>query len=486
MRTATHPGILGLLAIILLSFPASAEEAKKPAAEATLPPDSRTEHVLHLPGRDLAYTAVAGSLPISDEKGEKQGDIAYIAYLADGRPAGERPITFLFNGGPGAASAYLNLGAVGPEVLALDPEKQLASTPPSLSPNPDSWLDFTDLVFVDPVGTGYSRAAPGVDPAKVFWSVRQDIQSLTAFIRLYLTRNDRLASPKYLAGESYGGFRVARLAHELLTDPGIAVSGILMVSPALDLSLIRGGETNILRAALRLPSYAAAAGATPQTLAEVERFALGDYLSALATGPSGAEADRVYAAVARYTGMREETVRRFRGRVPPDVFIKEIGHGSGMVASLYDATVAMTDPDPASAAHHGSDAILDGTIAPLTTAMVRYLRQTLGYRTDFRYELLNGEVTHHWEWRNGGEDQPSALEDLRQAVALDPRLRIRIAQGLSDLVTPYLCSRFIISQLPTVQAVSPIALDLYAGGHMMYWRPEIRARLKEDAAKLYR
>lgn len=494
LRTKAHPGLLGLLALFFValspaSVPATAEETKKPAPpgpEAALPPDAQTQHVLHLPGRELAYTAVAGSLPIAGEKGEKEGDIAYVAYLADVRNPGERPVTFLFNGGPGAASAYLNLGAIGPEVLALDPEKQFAATPPSLSPNPESWLDFTDLVFVDPVGTGYSRAAPGVDAGKVFWGVHQDIRSLAAFIRLYLTRNDRLASPKYLVGESYGGFRAARLAHALLTDPGIAVSGIFLLSPALDFGLIRGGESNILRPALRLPSYAAAAGATPQILAEAERFALGDYLTALATGPSGKEADRIYAAVARYTGLAEETVRRFRGRIPPDVFIKEIGQGRGTVGSLYDATVAMTDPDPAGTAHHGPDAVLDGTVAPLATAMVRYLRQTLGYRTDLRYELLNRAVNHHWDWQDGGGDQPSVLEDLRQAVALDPQLRIRIAQGLTDLVTPYLCARFIIAHLPTVQAVSPIELDLYPGGHMMYWRPDMRARLKENAAKLYR
>ena len=481
--------VFGALALVFLGFStaAFADEAKKPAVE-TLPPDVRTAHTLHLAGRELAYTAVAGSLALSDDKGEKQADVFYAAYLADGADAGRRPVTFVFNGGPGAASAYLNLGAIGPEVLSADPGSQLASTPPLLSPNPDSWLDFTDLVFIDPVGTGYSRAAPGVDAGKAFFGVHQDIQALASFIRLYLTRNDRLASPKYLAGESYGGFRAARLAHELLTDPGIAVQGIVMLSPALDFGLIRGGgELNLLPPVLRLPSYAAAAGASPETLAEAERFAMGDYLTFLA---SGAEDERIYAAVARFTGLSPDIVRRYRGAVPPEVFTKETARAKGQVASLYDATTAMADPYPASTTAKGGDPILDGTIAPLSTAMVLYLRQTLGFKTDRPYELLNGEVNAHWDWRsaggNGGEEPLSALDDLRRAVALNPKLRIEIAQGMTDLVTPYFASRFLIAHLPTVQAVSPIELDLYPGGHMMYWHPGVRAKLKENVAKLYR
>jgi carboxypeptidase C (cathepsin A) len=492
-----RPLVLAALIPLLLPPVAAADKPAATAEErpskpvATLPGDSKTSHVLHLPDHDLPYAATAGTLPLMSEKGEKQADIFYLSYVADNPKTTERPVTFVFNGGPGAASAYLNLGALGPEILNFDAQGTLAGTPPVLSQNPDSWLDFTDLVFVDPVGTGYSRAAPGIDAAKLFWGIRQDAEAMAAFIRLYLTRTDRLASPKYLVGESYGGFRAARLAHELLSDPGIAVTGLVLVSPALDLGLIHGGEMNPLPAALLLPSYAAVAAEThgpitPEAMGEAERFALTDYLSTLARPLSGAAADRFYASVAHFIGLPEDVVRRWRGRVPVDVYVKEIHRAEGRVMSDYDGTIGMIDPFPARETAHGNDPILQGTIAPFTSAIVTDIRQSLGFKTDFSYELLNSEVSAHWDWRSGGgETQASAADDLKEAVALDPKLRILMAQGLTDLVTPYLAGRYVVDHLPTVAATSPIRLKLYPGGHMMYLRPASRARLKEDAKDLY-
>ena len=479
--------------------PPKRERAAAPAHAGALPADATTHHTLTLGDRTLAYDVVAGSLPLSDAKGERRADIFYVAYSLAGAPAASRPVTFAFNGGPGAASAYLQIGLLGPRVLAVDDAPAPPSASARLVDNPNSWLDLTDLVFVDPVGTGYSRGAGNEDEtAKQFWGVRQDVEAMAAFVRLYLTRTERLGSPKYLVGESYGGFRAARLADQLQKEQGVALNGIFMISPVLEFDTINASAYSPLGWALRLPSYAATAleaegRLSAEALADVERFALGDYLSALAGGlRDRATAQRIDAAVAKFAGLPLPLVERLGGRVPMNVFIKEFRRADGRLVSRYDGSVSMVDPFPASVTPRGGDAVLQGTIAPFTSAFVDYAREALGFRTDLPYHLLSNEIAGKWDWRSGGGGgfggggYAGSLDELREALALNAQLRVTIAHGMTDLVTPYLASRFLIDQLPAFGDPPRIALSLYEGGHMMYLRGAVRARLHREAAGFYR
>ncbi len=505
MRRFLRRPIAGLAALLLLlafALPLRAEDkpaheaAKAPAASAVplLPPDAVTHHKLKLGNQEIAYTAAAGTLPLRDDKGEKQADIFYVAFLRDGiADAAKRPITYAFNGGPGAASAYLDIGALGPRALDFGPSGKPQPTADRVSDNPDTWLPFTDLVFLDPVGTGYSRAIGGGDAAKKFWSVRADLDALAQVIRLHLTRADRLNSPVYLIGESYGGFRAARLAHQLANQEGIAAAGVMLVSPALEFRLMSGDEFDVLPWALRLPSYAAVAleakGAlSPEGLAEAEHFALNDYLVALAAGAGEAKGSaRLYATIADLIGLDEATVTRWRGRVPVGAYIKEMRRPDGQILSRYDGSIAGADPAPHSYQAE-DDPVLQGSIAPFTRAFLAYARGELGFATELGYELLNSDVSRHWEWGDGdsgGRHSLGAGDALRRALALQPRMRVLIAHGLTDLITPYMTSRFVVDHLPANVTASRVELKLYPGGHMMYLRSGSRHRLHDDAQAFY-
>ena len=489
------PALL-LLAVAASGLPVRADEPAKPApakASEALPADATTSHVLDLGGRKLDYAATAGTLVLRNDKQEPQATIFYAAYTLTGPDAGKRPVTIAFNGGPGAASAYLQLGAMGPRVIDFGDAPATAPRSNELVDNRATWLDFTDLVFIDPVGTGYSHAAPGVDAAKEFWSVDRDLRTLAEAIRLYLTRSGRTTSPVYLAGESYGGFRAARLAHSLIAEYGVRVAGATMISPVLDFALVRGGDLDPLPVALRLPSYAAVAleqrqALTPEALREVEQFALGDYLLALAGGRHDAQrTSAVDAAVARFSGLPEELVRRLEGRIPPNVFIKEFRHDESRVLSRYDGAVSVADPYPAAPMARGDDPILDGTRPIFTGAMVAYLRDELGFRTELPYELLSRQVSRHWDWSiHSPWAGLGAADDLREALSLNPQFRAAIAHGMTDLETPYMTSRYVVDHLPQMGPAPRLTLKLYPGGHMMYLRAGTRQRLHDDAAELYR
>jgi carboxypeptidase C (cathepsin A) len=458
-------------------------------------PDSVAESITHQSFKvgsvDAAFTATAATLPLADDKGETQADIYYVAYTRDDAARESRPITFVFNGGPGSSSAYLHLGALGPRVIDFGADGQVPSPPGKLVDNPDSWLDLSDLVFVDPVGTGYSRAVGNA--AKSYWGVTEDLASIATFIDRYLTQNHRQTSPKYLVGESYGGFRSARLPALLADDHNIAIAGSFLISPVLEFSLIDGDSLALLPDVLRLPSYAAvalerSAEPTPEALGEVEQFALGPYLTALAATPRNEEAMRdLYAKVARYTGVPEPVVARHDGRVPLGVFVKEARRPDKLLISRYDGSVATPDPYPGSERARG-DALFDGLRAVLIKGMTGYLSDTLGVRTDLPYRLLNGNAVRQWNWRSGlggREGHAGAADALRDVLANNRTFKVVIAHGMTDLVAPYLTSRYVVDHLPQTLTADRVTLNLYPGGHMMYLRPGSRARLHADAARLY-
>lgn len=490
------------LLLMLTASVGSAQEAPggKPAPVggvlSLLPAPVTTKHTISLRGRALAYDATAGTLSLLGGNGEVTAEVFYVAYtLRPPAGAGEdkrRPVTFVFNGGPGAASAYLHLGALGPRVVATGADGSFLSPPQPVVDNPDTWLDMTDLVFVDPVGTGYSREAPS-QKAEDFWGVERDASSMGAFIRLYLQRAERTHSRVYLAGESYGGFRAALLSRTLQEDVGISPSGIVLISPALEFSLVRADDFNPLKWALALPSMAAVkmsrdglrGDALREALGGVERYALSDYVLALAAGlDAGGRA--ASGTVAGMLGLPVELVRRHAARVPAEVFAREFARTSGQVLSLYDGTLAGPDISPQSPWQETPDAVLDRSVPVLTSAFVDYVRNELNYRTDISYRLLNKEIAGRWDYGTGPSRQGYAgvMEDLQRARALNPKLGVLIAHGYTDLVTPYLASRYLVAQLPALTGATPITQRVYEGGHMMYLAPQSRAALKADAAAL--
>jgi carboxypeptidase C (cathepsin A) len=471
--------------------PAIAAEpgAQPPKAEAALPPDAVTTHRLTLAGRTIDYTARAGSLSLSDDKGVATAEIFYVAFLRAGDATTRRPITIALNGGPGAASAYLDFLAAGPRILDLGDGRRLPPAHGTIADNPDAWLDFTDLVFIDPIGTGYSIAKGGEDAQKYFFGVREDLDALSAAIARALDKLGRRDSPVYLLGESYGGFRAARLPLQLSKGQSITVSGAILLSPVIEFSLMQGDAFNPLPAALHLPSYAAVNlekhnALTPAALKDAEKFARGDYLAALAA-PLGdtARRQRAYATAAKLMGIPEAVVAQWDGRVPVRVFAREIDRAEGGTAAPYDGSVAVAAVDPRERKRNRGDPILAALTAPVTEGFVRYLRDELQFKTDRAYVLLNGKAARQWNWDDGG-DAPGAAQALQRAMQDDAKLRVIVAGGMTDLVAPYFMNAYVIDHLP-LAARDRIALKLYAGGHMMYLRPRSRAALQRDARALF-
>ena len=480
--------VLGLLTLAPVSLAQTAPPIA--AAPATAPPaDAISRHAMEVGGKQLSYAATAGTLPLLGAKAEVTANIFFVAYVSE-EAAANRPITFVFNGGPGAASAFLHLGAMGPRAIPFTANGAAAVQPVRLADNPATWLSFTDLVFVDPVGTGYSRTTAGTEEAdRAFYGVEKDADAMANFVRLYLTRTGRELSPVFLAGESYGGFRCVLLANNLLSA-GIAVRGLVLISPALEFSVMRGDRFAILPQALALPSMAAAhfemrdgVDASQEGLQEVEQFARTTYLVHLAAGlKASAEIDSL---LVRYTGLPLEVIERQISRTTVGQFLRRYEERNDRVLSSYDATVSAAVPR---SAHIHFDPILDGTVAVLTPAFSQYVRAELGYRTDALYRLLNRDVSGHWDFGTTPTRQGFAgsLNELQRARTQNPSLGVLIVHGYSDLVIPYSVSRYLIDQLAPIASARPVQMHVYRGGHMMYLRPSSRGALYVDALALYR
>ena len=478
------------------SAAAAQDAAKQPASRAEqhdpkgvlrlLPADAVTEHSIAIGKTRLAYTATAGTLAFYDQSGEQSAAVFYTAYVAKEAGA-NRPLTFAFNGGPGAASAFLHLGLVGPRVLELGPDSHDAARA-ELRDNHDTWLAFTDLVLIDPIGTGWSRAVKP-DDAKHFWNVAGDASAMAKAIALYVARNNRTASPKYLFGESYGGLRAAKTARALQREQGIAISGIVMLSPLLEGWLTFGDDSSALHAALQLPSLAATElerkkAFSREALAAAEKFAMTDYLVTLAGAPpQGDAAKAFYQHVADVSGMPLDAVTKSRGFIP--TFIKSLRGAEGKIVSIYDAAFAVDDPSPERRPGSGTDPILDGVTRAYGGGMASYARNELGFKTDMTYALLPGEVTGGWDWK-GGRNQVGCEEDLRTLLAFGPSFRLLIAHGYSDMVTPYPMTRYVLDHMPPLDPPGRVQLKLYRGGHMIYLDPQSRKAFSADAAAFYR
>ncbi|MFN3892667.1 MAG: S10 family peptidase [Beijerinckiaceae bacterium] len=459
-------------------------------APAPMPPDSTTKHSLLLPdGRVLNFTATAGTIRLTNfESGAPVADMAYIAFQLGDADRATRPVTFAMNGGPGYASAWLNLGAMGPWLLPMDATGARPSAPPVTTPNADTWLPFTDLVFLDPAGTGYSRVRGGDEARKSLWSVNGDIDSLATTIRRWVEQNDRGASPKFIAGESYGGFRVPRITANLQTNQGVGINGMILVSPVLDFARFNA-TTGLIDNVARLPSYAAAKRASERAItradmADVEAYARGAFLEDLMRGlKDEAAIDRVSKRVSELTGIPFEVTRRYAGRLPMQAFINEFRRAQNRVVSMYDANVDGLDPSPFSSRPQAEDQMRLGLHAPIVQAMVGMYREQLKWIVpDGRYFFQSEQAGRQWDWGNRASNE--SVSAFKTSMALDPKMRALIVHGLVDLVTPYFETQMVLDQIPRIGDSARLRFEVYPGGHMFYSLAESRRMFREHAREL--
>lgn len=479
----------------------AADDTKKPEPA---PPTDRlsiTRHRMSLGGKEIAYTATCGTLVLREESskdGKAGGDkprasVFFVAYTLDGAEPGSRPVTFSFNGGPGSSSVWLHLGLLGPKRVLLDDEGRAPPPPGRLVDNDYSLLDRSDLVFVDPVGTGFSRMAEG-EKVDEFHEYQRDLESVGEFVRLWCSRYGRWSSPKYLIGESYGTTRASGLAGHLLERCGLYLNGIMLVSCALDFSQLRFDTGNDLPPVLFLPTYAATAWyhkrlapelqAKPlrALLDEVEAFAGGEYARALFRGAKLPAAERADIArrVAAYTGLTPDYVERTNLRVQIHRFCKELLRAEGRTVGRLDSRFTAFDRD-AAGEHSEFDPGFSEIYGAFAATMNDYVRRTLAFDSDAPYEVLKG-LYLKWGWRDFTNRYASIGETLRKALAMNPHMRVLVANGYYDLATPHFASDYTFDHLALPEALrGNFTVGYYEAGHMMYAQ---KASLEKLAAQL--
>ncbi len=453
----------------------------------------RTRHKLTLEGRELEYTATAGRMKLTDESGKAKAELFYVAYVLDGvADVATRPITFAFNGGPGSSSVWLHLGAFGPRRVKMTAEGWAPPPPYELVDNAQSLLDVTDLVFIDPVTTGYSRAAEG-ENASQFHGVTPDVEWVAEFIRLYTSRELRWPSPKFLAGESYGTTRAAALAGHLQERHGMYLNGLVLVSAILNFQTARFDVGNDLPFVLFLPTYAATAWHHKRVsreyqndlrafLDEVERFAIAEYMPALARGDalSGAERERLVARLGRYTGLSLEFIERCNLRIEIGRFTKELLRDERRTVGRLDSRFKGIDLD-AAGERYEYDPSMSAILGPYTATINDYVRRTLKYENDLPYEILTGRVQ---PWKYDQENRYlNVAETLRKAMTRNPYLKVFVASGYYDFATPYFATDYTFQHLGLDASLrGGVTFGYYAAGHMMYIHEGELARFKRDIA----
>ncbi|MGB6363961.1 MAG: peptidase S10 [Thermoanaerobaculia bacterium] len=459
---------------------------------------SETSHQITIDGQVVAYTATAGTLVLKEEDGTAKASVFFIAYTRDGeKDPSRRPLTFSFNGGPGSSSVWLHLGTLGPRRVLMDDEGWPLPPPYRLVDNDQSILDVTDLVFIDPVTTGYSRPAPEEDP-KQFHGIEEDVEWVAEFIRLYSTRFERWASPKFLIGESYGTTRAAGLAGHLQQRHGMYLNGIMLVSSILNFQTARFDVGNDLPYILFLPTYTATAWYHQQldselqqdlraTLDEVEEFARGEYAEALMLGDDldPETANRIVQRVARYTGLSPEYVRQTNMRILIHRFVKELMREERRTVGRLDSRFTGSDRNAAGEFYEydPSYAAIQG---PFTATLNDYLRRELEFESDLPYEILTGRV-RPWSYDEYQNRYVNVAETLRQAMTRNPSLKVFVANGYYDLATPYFATEYTFKHLgldPDLR--DQVSMGYYESGHMMYIHKPSLIQLKSDLAEFIR
>jgi carboxypeptidase C (cathepsin A) len=489
--------------ILILLLVQSAAFAQQEEKEETKPiPEEQenvTTHSIEIDGTEVEYEATAATMNISNRENEPIAQFGYIAYTrTDVDDMSERPVTFVFNGGPGSSSIWLHMGAVGPRRVVLD-DPNFNEPGYTLSDNEYSILDVTDIVMVDPVGTGISRAV-GESENEDFWGVESDISSISNFINEYISENGRWASPKYLLGESYGTFRSAGLAPYLNNTYGIALDGIVLVSNVLDLRTITFGAYDDTSYILYLPSYAATAWYHDQLenkpeelepfLDEVREYALNEYSVALMKGNELSETDRssVLDKLEEYTGLERDYLDESDLRVPAFAFFKELLGEEEMTVGRLDSRYKghSINPITASAAYDPQSSAIS---PPYQMAFMDYYHNDLGFGQDKKYNFSAYSLPgFDWDWSRGGggwfPTSPSTVDDLREAMIQNPALKVQVQNGYYDLATPFFGTEYTFTHMDLPEELEEnIEMTYYEAGHMFYTRIPDLEKFKEDVAR---
>ena len=477
--------------------PSASQPAKPPAAEpkkeSPEPPPVVTHHEIHVGGKTLRYTATAGMMPIHNTDGELEANMFFIAYTLDGQNE-RRPLTFSFNGGPGSASVWLHLGAIGPKRVKMQAEGMMPAPPYQLVDNEYTWLDQTDLVFIDPVGTGYSRAIKN-DLKKKFLGVREDIESVGEFIRLYLGKYERWSSPLFIVGESYGTTRAAGLSGYLV-EHGIAFNGVMLISSVLNFETLEFTPGNDLPYILYLPSFATTAWyhkkLSPdlqqdfQKLRnEVEQWAATGYAEALAKGDrlTPEERNAAIERLSRYTGLSKSYLDLANLRVDEPHFTKELLRDRKETVGRLDSRFTGTDRSLLSETP-SFDPSMSAIRPPYTAMFNQYVRTELGYKSDLEYYILGGGFGFmDWNWGSARSGFPDTAQALRDAFERNPFMKLFVGSGFYDLATPYFATQYTLNHMGLdPKEHQSISLGYYPAGHMMYIRDESLAELKKDVS----
>jgi carboxypeptidase C (cathepsin A) len=488
------PVLLLLAAPVLAAEPPAPVKAQGARSDSTEAPVV-THHQITVAGKPLAYTVTTGKLPLKNELGETEAEIFFMAYTLDGvaSPA-SRPMMFSFNGGPGSASVWLHLGALGPKRVKMRADGAMPSPPYQLVDNPFTWLDQTDLCFIDPVGTGYSRASKP-ELGKKFWGVQGDLESVGEFIRLYLTRYQRWTSPLFLVGESYGTTRAAGMSGYLVERSGIAFNGILLVSSILNFETADFTRGNELPYTLYLPTYTATAWYHKKlpadlqsrdlgaTLDEVKQWATGDYARALAMGDqlTGEQRTATLDRLARYTGLDRGYLDLADLRVDIQHFCKQLLRSERRTVGRLDSRFKGID-DSATGETPEFDPSMAAIRPPYTAMFNQYVRGELNYKSDLVYYILGGGIGP-WDWGSGRGGFPDVSGSLRAAFSKNPDMKLFVASGHYDLATPFFATDYTLAHLGLEAAErARVTTREYEAGHMMYIDEQELAKLKRDVA----
>jgi len=500
LRGRRRPLIAVLVALTTATLATADETGGEPKPDkppkppvAAIPDASRppavTRHSVTIQGHDVAYDAEAGMLPLLKEDGTPRANVFYVAYTRAGEAdVARRPVMFCFNGGPGASAVWLHLGGLGPRRARVNPDGSLPPPPFELVSNEHTILPVCDLVFVDPVSTGYSRAAKD-EKAEDFYGQAADVEALAEFVRLYTTRHGRWRSPKYLCGESYGVFRVAGLAARLQEEHGMFLNGLVLVSGLVDYGTIIPGPTNDLPYSLLLPSYTAVAHVhgrlpadlqadRPAALAEAEAFAAGDYVTALYAGASLSPQRRTQVAgkIARLTGLPQALVLDHDLRVDAATFRERLLADERLIVGRFDGRITGRDGEQGGDGPR-FDPSYDAALGPLATAMNAYVREDLDFESDLPYRVLTGVGP----WPHDQNRYASTARQLAEAMSRNHHLRVLVQAGVCDLAVPYRAMPHSFDHLAIDPALrANVTYATYDSGHMMYLSLDDLARFERD------
>ncbi|CAI3953955.1 Carboxypeptidase C (cathepsin A) (Kex1) (PDB:1AC5) [Commensalibacter communis] len=453
---------------------------------ALLPQDTITHHKLTLADQTIPYTAHAGTLFIRNDKAEITAKLFFVAYTMNNVKDSNRPISFFFNGGPGAGSSFLNLGAAGPEVINFPQNNPTDGAHAIREANKDSWLPFTDMVFIDAVDTGYSLSADPDKAPKDFYTSKQDAKTFAKVIQLYLSKSDRKDPPVWLVGESYGGLRSILVANDLQKNQNIFVRGIIMISPAIEMGFLDQSD-NPMANAFILPSYIAShlektQQLTDNKIKEAYNYAMNDYLAKIINPIPTSDQQNFYQELSQKTGLPTEIIAQHKAVLDPSAH--DIRSRDGKLHSLYDYTLTINDPYPDGTNNEDSpEPVLSGFGKAYGGMFATYAAQELKFQTPLTYNLLNMPLNSKWSYTDNGFSIVRGMPILRKLMALNPSMKLFIAHGYFDLVCPFASSQWIINQMPINQ--NRINLKLYKGGHMLYANPNSRAALTHDVQQLY-